>query len=72
MIKILNANEIEDSWFNGRVFGETNQTVQEVIADVVENGDSALKKYGQKFDVSAPSFLQIPEMYQRSSFSISH
>ena len=61
MIKILNANEIEDSWFNGRVFGETNQTVQEVIADVVENGDSALKKYGQKFDVSAPSFLQIPE-----------
>lgn len=61
MIKILNADEIEDGWFNGRVFGETNQTVQEVIADVVQNGDAALKKYGQKFDVSAPSSLLISE-----------
>ena len=61
MIKILNADEIEDGWFNGRMFGETNQTVQEVIADVVQNGDAALKKYGQKFDVSAPSSLLISE-----------
>ena len=61
MIKILNANEIEDGWFTGRVFGETNQTVQEVIADVVQNGDAALKKYGQKFDVSAPGSFLIPE-----------
>ena len=61
MIKILNADEIEDGWFNGRVFGETNQTVQEVIADVVQNGDAALKKYGQKFDVSAPSSLLISQ-----------
>ncbi|MBQ5471592.1 MAG: histidinol dehydrogenase [Treponema sp.] len=61
MIKILNANEIEDGWFTGRVFGETNQTVQEVIADVVQNGDAALRKYGQKFDVSAPASFLIPE-----------
>lgn len=61
MIKILKANEIEGEWFDGRTFGTTNETVQAVIADVVENGDSALKKYGEKFDVSAPASLLIDE-----------
>ena len=61
MIKIVNANEISDDWFSGRTFGETNETVQSVIADVVKNGDSALRKYGEKFDVSAPAALLIPE-----------
>ena len=61
MIRILKANEVEKDWFSGRVFGETNQTVQAVIGDVVQNGDAALKKYGQKFDVSAPESLLIPE-----------
>lgn len=61
MIKIVNANEINDDWFSGRTFGETNETVQSVIADVVKNGDSALRKYGEKFDVSAPTSLLIPE-----------
>lgn len=61
MIKILKANEIEGEWFDGRTFGTTNETVQAVIADVVENGDAALKKYGEKFDVSAPASLLIDE-----------
>lgn len=61
MIKILKANEVEGEWFDGRTFGTTNETVQAVIADVVENGDSALKKYGEKFDVSAPASLLIDE-----------
>lgn len=61
MIRILKANEVEKDWFSGRVFGETNQTVQAVIGDVVQNGDAALKKYGQMFDVSAPESLLIPE-----------
>ncbi|MCR5495792.1 MAG: histidinol dehydrogenase [Treponema sp.] len=61
MIKILNAADVEKDWFNGRTFGNTNETVNAVIADVVENGDSALKKYGEKFDVSAPADFLISE-----------
>lgn len=61
MIKILNANEIEQNWFNGRDFQGTNETVQNVIQDVILNGDAALKKYGAMFDVSAPSTFLIPE-----------
>lgn len=61
MIKILNANELEPSWFDGRTFGDTNETVKSVIEDVIENGDAALQRYSQKFDVSAPSSLLIEE-----------
>lgn len=61
MIKILNAADVEKEWFNGRTFGDTNETVNAVISDVVQNGDAALKKYGEKFDVSAPETFLIPE-----------
>ena len=61
MIKILNANEVEPGWFRGRNFTDANEVVQSVIADVIENGDVALKKYGTKFDVSAPETLLIAE-----------
>ena len=61
MIKLLYAKDVEPEWFNGRVFDGTNETVQNVISDVVQNGDAALKKYGEKFDVSAPEKFLIPE-----------
>ena len=61
MIKILNANEVEPDWFTGRNFTDANEVVQEVIKDVIENGDAALKKYGEKFDVSAPASFLIAE-----------
>lgn len=61
MIKILYAKDVEPEWFNGRVFDGTNETVQNVISDVVQNGDEALKKYGEKFDISAPEKFLIPE-----------
>lgn len=61
MIKILNANEIEPEWFKGRNFTDADEVVQEVIADIIENGDAALKKYGVKFDVSAPESFLISE-----------
>lgn len=61
MIKILNAADVEKDWFNGRTFGDTNETVNAVIDDVIQNGDAALKKYGEKFDVSSPASLLIPE-----------
>ena len=61
MIKILRANEVEQSWFDGRNFVETNEIVQNVINDVIENGDAALSEYGKRFDVSAPASLLIDE-----------
>lgn len=61
MIKILNAADVEKDWFNGRTFGDTNETVNAVIDDVIQNGDAAIKKYGEKFDVSSPASLLIPE-----------
>lgn len=61
MIKIVKANELEGEWFEGRSFGTTNETVHSIIEDVAANGDSALKKYGQKFDLSAPETLLIEE-----------
>ena len=61
MIKILNAADVEKDWLNGRTFGDTNETVNAVIDDVIQNGDAALKKYGEKFDVSSPASLLIPE-----------
>ncbi len=61
MIKILKANEIEGEWFEGRTFGSTDETVHSVIEDVAKNGDEALKKYSQKFDVASPSSFLIEE-----------
>lgn len=61
MIKIQKSNEIEPSWFIGRNFTDANDVVKNVIDDVIKNGDSALKKYGEKFDVSAPKSFLISE-----------
>lgn len=61
MIRILYARDIEPSWFSGRDFDGTNETVQHIISDVVQNGDAAVKKYGEQFDVSAPDGFLIPE-----------
>ena len=61
MIKILKSSEIEKEWFDTREFSGTNETVAKIIADVVQNGDAALKVYSEKFDVSSPRTFLIPE-----------
>lgn len=44
--------------------GETNkkvtETVSEIIDDVRENGDEAVKRYTQKFDGNLPEFYEVP------------
>jgi len=67
MIKILNADQVESSWFNGRVFSDANKIVKEVIDDVIENGDAALKKYAQKFDSSSPATFLVSETDLKSA-----
>lgn len=61
MIKILTEKDLTKAWFSGRNFSGTNEVVQEVIKDVIENGDEALKKYSKKFDVVCPESFLIAE-----------
>ncbi len=61
MIKIQKYAEVEDSFFEGRDFGSSIDTVKDVLSDVKKRGDKALAEYGAKFDVSAPASLEIPQ-----------
>lgn len=61
MIKILKASELEESFFDGRDFGDSIDVVKDVLRDVKNLGDKALSDYGAKFDVSAPAHFEIPQ-----------
>lgn len=60
MIKIQNVKDVEESFFAGRDFGDSIQTVRDVLKDVQIRGDQALLEYSRKFDLSAPATLEIP------------
>jgi len=60
MIKIQKAAEVEDSFYNGRDFGGTIDTVRDVLKDVQTRKDAALHEYSTKFDVSSPKSFEIP------------
>lgn len=61
MIKIINYKDLKDDFFNGRNFGSSIDIVKDILLNVKTNGDKALLEYGTKFDVSAPSSLEIPQ-----------
>ncbi|MBQ0039644.1 MAG: histidinol dehydrogenase [Treponema sp.] len=67
MIKILKSSEIEDSFFGGRDFGSSIDVVRDVLNDVRQNGDAAVKKYTAQFDVASPSSLEIPQSELKSA-----
>ncbi len=46
---------------SGEVNREVEKTVREIIADVCENGDSAVKKYTAKFDCSETKYYRVPD-----------
>ncbi len=60
MIKLVNYDELNDDFFAGRDFGSSLDVVKDILIDVKTRGDEALAEYGAKFDVSAPSSLEIP------------
>ena len=60
MIKIQNVKDVEESFFAGRDFGDSIQTVRDVLKDVQLRGDQALLEYSRKFDLAAPATLEIP------------
>ncbi|MFC2330750.1 MAG: histidinol dehydrogenase [Treponema sp.] len=58
MIQIVDYTELDETWFSGRDFTGTDETVREIVETVKKDGDSALRMYGKKFDSVAPdSFL---------------
>lgn len=61
MIQIVRPDELGGEWFGGRDFSGTDEIARDIVADVAENGDSALRTYGAKFDVSSPETFLIPE-----------
>lgn len=60
MIKIQNADEVENDFFAPRSFTGSIETVQTVIEAVKMHGDEALHEYSRKFDVSSPLSFEIP------------
>lgn len=61
MIRIEDAQTVDDSFFLGRTFSGASDTVQKVLQDVQNRKDAALKEYSARFDVSAPKSLEIPQ-----------
>lgn len=61
MICIQNASDVEESFFAGRDFGASIDTVRNVLDDVRKNGDAALHHYASQFDLSSPASLEVPE-----------
>ena len=61
MIKIQNYSEVEEELFQGRNFTDSNDVVKSVLEEVKKRGDSALRLYGNKFDVSVPAVFEVPQ-----------
>lgn len=59
MITIQKASDVEESFFDGRDFSGTPDTVRAVLENVKSGGDAALREYSAKFDVSAPARFEI-------------
>jgi histidinol dehydrogenase len=74
MLKVLrDRKEIADfiKVISGRGGGnnsEVEKTVLEIMKDVKENGDSAVKKYTAKFDCENPQYYRVPEEALRSAY----
>ena len=67
MIRIIEANGDEKKFLAeverraGEVNAEVEKTVREIISDVKENGDKAVKEYTAKFDCPDPQYYRVPD-----------
>lgn len=52
----------------GEVSATTTKSVWGIINDVRENGDSAVRRYGLKFDGAAPNKFEVPKEKLKTSF----
>lgn len=67
MIKIIKANGDEKRFLEevekraGEVNAEVEKTVNDILADVKENGDKAVKAYTAKFDSPNAQYYRVPD-----------
>ncbi len=67
MIKIIKANGDEKRFLEevekraGEVNAEVEKTVKDILADVKENGDKAVKAYTAKFDSPNARYYRVPD-----------
>lgn len=67
MIETILADGSEKEFFSeierrsGEIGQEVERTVREILADVRENGDEAVKRYTAKFDSPAAQFYRVPD-----------
>ena len=64
MIRIMRYGEIPDEqiFFRGEIKTDVAGIVSDIIANVRERGDAALREYADKFDGGAPQCLEVSEM----------
>ncbi len=61
MIRIQKADEVEEEFFCSRNFGESIDSVRDILRNVKLRKDEALREYSKKFDLASPHNLKIPE-----------
>ena len=61
MIKILTEDKLEESFFKGRDFGSSIESVRTILENVRLNKDKALKQYSLDFDKADLSSFEIPQ-----------
>lgn len=61
MIRIQKADEVEEEFFCSRNFGESIESVRDILRNVKLRKDEALREYSKKFDLASPHNLKIPE-----------
>lgn len=60
MIQMIKSSDVDEAFFAGRDFGDSIDTVRDVLKNVREGKDKALHHYTAQFDVSDPSSFEIP------------
>jgi histidinol dehydrogenase len=62
-MKIIKSSEFDSYWKTQTIIEDetkTGETVKEIIKEVRENGDSAVRKFASMFDKSSPQKLEVP------------
>lgn len=67
IIQTIYADGSEKNFFSeierrsGEIGQEVERTVREILTDVRENGDAAVKRYTEKFDCPAAKYYRVPD-----------
>jgi histidinol dehydrogenase len=72
-MKIIQSEEFDSYWKSQTVIeddAKTDETVKEIIKEVRVNGDSAVRKYAEKFDKSCPQKLEVPMTEVKRSYEL--